>query len=188
MERERRRVSAFEVTFVLGLIVVIAALAIPIRARTCVGGRYLDCRHSLKQIGVYFSLYESLYGRYPEPGPDWFAALMDPKLATDGNLFRCAVRGKSGMGCHYMGISGPWVWNGGGSGKPYTVPPWGPGAGTPPGLPLASDMPGNHPDKGTMNVLFFSGRTAELDLDHPAARDAALFLNPTGWYAPTGKP
>jgi len=148
--------------------------------------RSLDCRHGLKQMGVYFSLYVGKFGAYPDFGTgtnSWFAQIWRPEFSTDGNLFRCASVGKAGRGTHYWCIVKPGTWKGFSFAKGADL-----GPSTPGDLPLACDQlvsPPNHgPDP--VNVLLFDGRVISFEVDSDFVRHPPDFLGPSGWDAPAG--
>lgn len=97
-----------------------------------------QCKNGLKQIGIYVTLYESKYRKYPKS----LADLRSPDLANDEKLFRCAVTGKDDA---YV-----YVFPEKGDETAYTAI-------------LAYDRE-PHPD-GARSVLLFSGVVRTLDKD-----------------------
>lgn len=188
----RKGITAFEIVVLVFIIVVLVAFLVPFNVRTNCGSRKTSCKNSLKQLGIYFALYESKYKAYPPPGADtWFALLWRKDMATDGNLFRCAVRGKSGAGTHYWGLKESGTWGHPGS-PPYS---WG-SAGlddklTPPDFPIAADgndergVP-NHGPGDDRNILFFQGRVDVFAIGAPTEVDDMKALCPSSWAAPAG--
>jgi len=193
----QKGITLFEMLVLAFVLIVAAALVVPQLTHTRHGGsRKSHCKNSLKQIGIYFALYESKYKRYPMPGAaTWFGLLWKKELATDGNLFRCAVRGKSGNGTHYCGITGPgsWITETASGRKYYAWPASGLDDQAPADLPMACDgddeqgVP-NHGADGDRNVLFFQGRVDVFAIGSPTERNVSAVLGPTtqGWAAPPG--
>lgn len=184
--------TLIELLVVIAIIGILAALLLPALAAARKASRKTDCKNSLKQIGIYFSLYESKFKSYPTPtAGTWFQLLWRSDMATDGNLFRCAVVGKSGAGTHFQGLTatgGSYAPAGGAS---YTVPSTGIGDSAPPDLPLAcdDDVSSGVPNHGTgddRNVLFFQGRVDVFAIASPTetAVDALLASTNSGWSAP----
>ncbi|KAF0243623.1 MAG: hypothetical protein FD180_3227 [Planctomycetota bacterium] len=194
----QKGITLFEMLVLAFVLIVAAALVVPQLTHTRHGGsRKTDCKNSLKQIGIYFCLYESKYKCYPVPGDaTWFGQLWANDLATDGNLFRCAVRGKSGTGTHYNGITGPgsWGYDTEWGRKVYTWTASGiSDKDAPRDLPMACDGDDdqgdpNHGAGGDLNVLFFNGRVDVFAIGSPTERDVSALLGPTtqGWAAPAG--
>lgn len=189
--------TLFELLVVVFIVVIAVALLVPFNTHGRGHSRKSDCKNSLKQIGIYFALYESKYKCYPTPGDTtWFGLLWSKDLATDGNLFRCAVRGKSGTGTHYKGITGPGGWGYDTElGRKYYT--WGLSGisdkDAPSDFPMACDgdddraIP-NHGDSDDLNVLFITGRVDVFSLGSPTERSVTALLGPTtqGWAAPEG--
>jgi prepilin-type N-terminal cleavage/methylation domain-containing protein len=181
--------TLIELLVVIAIIGILAALLLPALAAARKASRKTDCKNSLKQIGIYFSLYESKFKSYPTcSGADWFALLWRADMATDGNLFRCAVVGKAGTGTHYQGLvatGGAYAPAGGAS---YTVPAIGIGDSAPPDLPLAcDDNQGTVPNHGTgddRNVLFFQGRVDVFAIGSPTETAVDGLLASGSWAAP----
>lgn len=191
-----RGFTLFELVVLVFIVLVGFALIVPSITTTRHGGsRKSDCKNSLKQIGVYFALYESKFKAYPTPGAaTWFAQLWHRDMSTDGNLFRCAVRGKAGAGTHYNVLpdSGAWTHETTDGPKIFT---WGP-AGlddktTPSDLPIAcdGDDPAGVPNHGKgedRNVLFFQGRVDVFAIGSPTEAVFSRLLIPSSWAAPVG--
>lgn len=202
----RKGFTILELLVVVTIAAMFVAFATPTICTSRKSSRKTDCKNSLKQIGIYFTLYESKFHRYPTPGAStWFSALWRPDLATDGNLFRCASVGKSGTGTHYRGIVGPGCWNHGSAGAPawYAWPASGIDEHAPPDLPMACDgdqggVPnhdvhrsrgcGDSSTGGDRNVLFFQGRVDVFAIGSPVETQVHGLLGETtgGWTAPAG--
>ncbi|MCE9584985.1 MAG: hypothetical protein K8T20_21040 [Planctomycetes bacterium] len=190
----QKGLTLFEIVVLLVIIAVLAAFILPAFTHTHGHSRKTDCKNSLKQIGIYFALYESKYKAYPTPGAaTWFAQLWAPDMATNGNLFRCAVRGKAGAGTHYLALAGSGTWpveTVRGTER-YT---WGATAlddHAPADLPIAGDGDDEHgvPNHGAgddRNILFFSGRVDVFAIGSPTEARALSVLDPPtrGWSAP----
>lgn len=191
----RKGITLFEFVVLIFIIVVLVAFLVPINVCGRGHSRKTDCKNSLKQIGVYFALYESKYKASPTPGAaTWFALLWSKEMATDGNLFRCAVRGKAGAGTHFWGLKESGTWSN--SDKPgsprYT---WG-AAGldenfTPPEFPIAACGNDEHgvPYHGKgddRNILFYQGRVDVFAIGAPKEAEAMGVLCPSSWAAPAG--
>lgn len=187
----KRGFTVWEFLVILAVIIVGCALGPVFTHRGHGNSRKVDCKNSLKQIGVYFSLYEGKFGHYPAYGSDWFAAIWRPDMAGDGNLFRCAVRGKAGSGTHYLEapVSGTWVPPSGGPAYSWTAA--GITDGAPPDLPLVADgnFPDGKPNHGwdeDRNVLFFQGRVDVFAIGSPVEQEVTSLLRPATWSAPVG--
>ncbi|MCC6738251.1 MAG: hypothetical protein IT452_04340 [Planctomycetia bacterium] len=191
----RKGFTLFELVVLIVIALVGFALITPCFHTSRGGSRKTDCKNSLKQIGVYFALYESKFKAYPTPGAaTWFAQLWQRDLATDGNLFRCAMRGKAAAGTHYnvLPASGAWV---NPSGTTPGACTWGPTGlddkTTPPDFPMACDgndsagVP-NHGKGGDLNVLFFQGRVDVFAIGSPTETAVSSLLIPSSWAAPVG--
>ena len=118
----QRGITLIEIVVLVVLLAVLVAFFIPTGHR-CGGGRKSDCKNTLKQIGIYFEVYHSKFGAYPPPGAStWFRSLWRADMASDGNLFRCACRGKAGSGTHYCGVTGPGTFFSTTNNRSYTWP------------------------------------------------------------------
>lgn len=190
----RKGITIFEIVILIFIIAVLVAFVVPFNAHGRGRSRQTDCKNSLKQIGIYFALYESKYKAYPPPGDStWFALLWRKDMATDGNLFRCAVRGKAGTGTHFWGLneSGSWTTPSEFGAKLYTWGPSGIAFDSPPDLPIASDGNDgrgdpNHGRGSDRNILFFQGRVDVLEIGSATESDASRVLSPSKWAAPAG--
>lgn len=159
----------------VGVVLLSLAVVAVVGLRSVRSERRHDCRNALKQIGVYVSVYESKFGTPPDmTQSDWLSCLWHRELAQDGNLFRCAVRGKAGAGTHFDVLSLPATW----SGRTVTRV----SKEAPPDLPLVVDVHSDADPRGF--VLRFNGSVEELTPD--AYRSCASLMRPSSWSAPAG--
>ncbi|KAF0243619.1 MAG: hypothetical protein FD180_3223 [Planctomycetota bacterium] len=203
----RKGFTLAELLVLVALAALFLSFATPTLCSSRRSSRKTDCKNSLKQIGIYFTLYEGKFHRYPTPGSaTWFSAIWRPDMATDGNLFRCAVVGKAGTGTHYRGLVGAGGWNSGTPSAPawYSWPASGIDEHAPPDLPMACDgdqhgVPnhnvhrrsgfcGDSSSGDDRNVLFFQGRVDVFAIGSPMETRVYGLLGETngGWAAPAG--
>jgi prepilin-type N-terminal cleavage/methylation domain-containing protein len=179
--------TLIELLVVIAIIGILAALLLPALAAARKSSRKTDCKNSLKQIGIYFSLYESKFKSYPTAGggaAEWFNLLWRPDMATDGNLFRCAVVGKAGTGTHYLCLPAASTYTPTG-GASYTWTAGSIGDGAPPDLPMGCDTATNHGTGDDRNVLFFQGRVDVFAIGSPLEGTLSIMVA-SGWAAPAG--
>lgn len=178
--------SALETLVVVVVVLLLAALVLPMRTHGRRGSRKTDCKNSLKQIGVYVALYESKFRSNPDMSdPRWLGLLWRTDMAQDGNLFRCAVRGKAGAGTHFRALRTPVAFprSDGSVARILEHPP----EDAPPELPIVADLPNNHDDVGPdVNVLFYQGRVDVFDKESERCRIVDALLMPSAWAAPAG--
>jgi prepilin-type processing-associated H-X9-DG protein len=176
---------------VVGLF-VLGALLLPMFAPARGGGRRMDCKNSLKQIWVYFDQYRKAYNSYPAFGTgaeSWFGQIWRPTLATDGNLFRCALVGKSGAGTHYWCILRAGEWPTPSGTFRFSSPEDLESPSAPRNLPIACDQLRpwtNHEEGGDVNVLYLDGHVDVVSFDSEFVKNPPAFLGPSGWNAPAG--
>ncbi|MEK7468911.1 MAG: type II secretion system protein [Planctomycetota bacterium] len=180
----RRGFTLIELLVVIAIIGILAGLLLPALMGAKKAAKKKDCVNNLKSIGLYFLLYHNKFENYPIPGAaTWFGELWGQSIATDGNLFRCAIRGKKGAGTHYQGIistGSSWTPP---SGPAYTIPVLGVGTNAPADMPLAADELANH-NSEDINVLYFQGRVDVLDASSGFFLATDSFLGVTTWIAP----
>ncbi|MCE9583680.1 MAG: DUF1559 domain-containing protein [Planctomycetes bacterium] len=145
-------VGCFGVVVVIG---IISAITLPALSAARNSSRATDCKNRMKQLGVYFSLYESKFKAYP-PG---LKSIWRPDMATDPSIFMCPVNGthekrefSSTSAMRYEDFASRVT-------VEYRFPP--DGDATRPDFLMAWDK-SPHPD-GRRTVLFFQGRVDTLD-------------------------
>jgi prepilin-type N-terminal cleavage/methylation domain-containing protein len=180
----RRGFTLIELLVVIAIIGVLAGLLLPALMGAKKAAKKTDCKNNLKALGLYFFLYTNKFSSFPPTtGSEWFGDLWGNAIATDGNLFRCAVKGKKLTGTHYQGIvSGSAVWSPP-LGTGYTIPATGISTSAPADMPMAADEVANHNNED-MNVLFFQGRVDSVDQSSAFYPVIDAFLGPTTWSAP----
>ncbi len=184
----KRAFTLIELLVVIVIIGILAALLLPALMGARRAARKTDCKNNLKMLGIYFNIYREKYASFPPPSPTlWFSSLWRPDMASDGSLFRCAVRGKTGSGTHFqvLGSTGTWT-PPSGTGSTYVIPASGVSSSAPGDLPFAADEITNHGTKEDINVLFFQGRVDVFPDGSPMTLAADAFLSPSAWSAPAG--
>ena len=127
-------------------ILIVCLIAIPAGIKLRPQTRRTDAKNSLKQIGIYFSLYESKFKRFPTSLDD-----LQRELHLEPAQLVCP---RCGHRWSFIGPAGSYAPPGGAR---YT---WGPGGITdaaPPDLPIAACLNCGKPGDDRF-VLFFQGR------------------------------
>ncbi|MCE9582004.1 MAG: type II secretion system GspH family protein [Planctomycetes bacterium] len=180
----KRGFTLIELLVVIAIIGVLAGLLLPALMGAKKAAKKTDCKNNLKSIGLYFMLYSNKYGEYPTPSSStWFGLLWSNSIATDGNLFRCAIRGKKGTGTHYQGLMTTGTAWTPPTGPGYTVPATGLNNAAPGEFPLAADETVNHNNED-MCILFYQGRVDMVDPSSAYYTLIDTFLGPSTWAAP----
>lgn len=188
----KRGFTLIELVVVIAIIGSLAALVLPVLAAARKSNSKSGCKNSLRQIGIYFAIYEGKFKTYPATGAaSWFYLLWRPDLARDGNLFRCPVVGTEGAGTHFKGLpaSGSWA---PAEGVIYRWAATGLTEDAPLDLPMAcDDDQGGHPNHGDAedrNVLFFRGRVDAFAIGSPmeVVVNRLLISTTSAWAAPEG--
>ncbi|MEK7469547.1 MAG: hypothetical protein AAB074_19415 [Planctomycetota bacterium] len=139
-----------------------------------------DRGNSLKQLGIYFALYEGKYKRYPPSVED-----LQRGLDLASGIFACPRCGKSFT--PLFDAPGTYTPTGGAT---YSWTESGISDGAPPDLPLAF-CEGCRADGGDTAVLFFQGRVDVFAVGSPTENVIMdLAIRRQAWRSahPSGKP
>lgn len=138
---------------------IAAALLFFLQLAACQSKRPRDPKNSLKQLGVYFALYEGKFKKYPPSLDD-----MARELKVSPDEFKCPH-----CGSNYVYIpERPGTWSPV-PGPPYSWTSNGITEGAPPDLPIAlCEHCASTPGKDC-EVLFFQGRVDVLASGSPTA-------------------
>ncbi len=160
---------------VIGGLGLLGLLLLPVMVAARQSDRKTHVRNALKQLGVYYALYEGQFKAYPSNTPafeDW--------------LQKCGMDAKELLTCSRCGnrLSLLWEVAPSGSYEPqgcvkYTWPDTGPTDGAPPDLPIAWHRCPLANVGDDLNVLYFQGRVDVFAIGSPAEEAILNIGRPT---------
>lgn len=147
----RSHVTLLEVILVVSVIIVLAALVVPVTSMAREKNRRVNCAGNLKSTGLALLMYSGDYdgyfpGAHPNGSPS-FEPLTKKNYIQDGKVWACPSRSM----VLTLASNSAYVYIGSGLMDDNKNAK---------SVSLAYDQYGNHPRNGWMNVLFIDGHAA----------------------------